>query len=191
MAGWLYRNLRDVADELIVCDPRRNAHIAKDGDKDDPIDAEKLNDLYRGGFLKAVHQLDSLEKVAIKQAVGMYHDRVGHRVGEGNRLLALGKRWGVMLSRSKLMEAGGREWLKARLQEAQVPCEMVSIAEELWKGFERSVEQEEALHEQVCRIARKDKMMVRVAALPGYGPIRAATLPERGGSRFGDRARPY
>ena len=41
MAGWLYRNLTGVADEIVVCDPRRNAHIAKDGDKDDAIDAEK------------------------------------------------------------------------------------------------------------------------------------------------------
>jgi transposase len=55
MAGWLHRNLKEYVDELIVCDPRRNAHIAKDGDKDDPIDAEKLNDLYRSNHLKAVH----------------------------------------------------------------------------------------------------------------------------------------
>lgn len=39
MAGWLYRNLKPCVDELIVCDPRRNAHVAKDGDKDDLIDA--------------------------------------------------------------------------------------------------------------------------------------------------------
>ncbi|MCL2647316.1 MAG: hypothetical protein FWD61_09985 [Phycisphaerales bacterium] len=29
MAGWLYRNLAEFADEIVVCDPRRNAHIAK------------------------------------------------------------------------------------------------------------------------------------------------------------------
>jgi hypothetical protein len=47
--------------------PRRNAHVAKDGDKDDPIDAEKLNDLYRGGFLKVVPQQDSIERARIKK----------------------------------------------------------------------------------------------------------------------------
>src|ERR1035437_5138753 len=31
LAGWLYRNLRNTADEVIVCDPRRNSYIAKDG----------------------------------------------------------------------------------------------------------------------------------------------------------------
>src|SRR5512138_1401049 len=115
MAGWLYRNLKGCADELIVCDPRRNAYVAKDGDKDDPIDAEKLNDLYRGGYLKEVHQQDSAEKAAIKQLIGMYHDRVSHRVGEGNRLLALGKRWGILLTRAMLLESGAREALAERL----------------------------------------------------------------------------
>jgi len=32
VAGWLYRNLKDDVDELIVCDPRRNKLIACDGD---------------------------------------------------------------------------------------------------------------------------------------------------------------
>jgi len=54
MAGWLYRNLVAFANEIVVCDPRRNAHIAKDGDKDDAIDAEKLNNLYRSGHLRVV-----------------------------------------------------------------------------------------------------------------------------------------
>ena len=50
MADWLYRNLKDSVDELVVCDPRRNKLIACDGDKDDPIDAGKLAELQRGGI---------------------------------------------------------------------------------------------------------------------------------------------
>ncbi len=44
LADWLVRELRPCADQVIACDPRRNAHIAKDGDKDDPIDAAKLGE---------------------------------------------------------------------------------------------------------------------------------------------------
>ncbi len=175
MAGWLYRNLKPCVDELIVCDPRRNAHVAKDGDKDDPIDAEKLNDLYRGGFLRPVHQLESLERTAVKQIIGMYHDSVTRRVSESNYLLALGRRWGVMLSAAKLLE-GGEQWLQERLEQAKVPASIVSIAEALRQRYARAVEQEESLYQQVCRVARQDKMMSRLTELPGYGPIRAATL---------------
>jgi transposase len=175
LAGWLYRNLKGCADEVMVCDPRRNAHVAKDVAKDDAIDAEKLNDLYRGGYLKRVHQLESVEKAAIKQRVGMYHDRVARRVSEGNQLLALAKRWGVMLRRQSLLERTAA-WLLTTLREAGVPPRMVAVAQDLWKSFDQALEQEERLHEQIRQLVRQDKVMSRVAELPGYGPVRSATL---------------
>jgi hypothetical protein len=118
MAGWLWRNLRGCADEMIVSEPRRNALISKDGDKDDPIDAEKLNDLHRSGHLKRVYQLDQDQKAAMKQVVG--------------------RRWGVLLKRSRLMQSDGREFLKMRLQEAKFPKPIVDLAEDLWRGLERA-----------------------------------------------------
>ena len=48
LASWLYRNLKADADRLVVCDPRKNALVAKGGDKDDAIDAGKLADSPRG-----------------------------------------------------------------------------------------------------------------------------------------------
>ena len=30
IAGWLYRNLHERVDQTVVCDPRRNAYVAKD-----------------------------------------------------------------------------------------------------------------------------------------------------------------
>lgn len=176
MAGWLFRNLKGSADEMIVCDPRRNALVAKDGDKDDPIDAEKLNDLYRSGHLREVHQLDESQKAAAKQVIGMHHDRVAHRVAEANQLLALCRRWGLVTSRLRLSKADGQEWLKARLQEAQAPQVVVDMALDQWKSLERAVEQEQTLYKQVCQMVKADKVMSRVCELPGYGPVRSATL---------------
>jgi transposase len=176
MAGWLYRNLKDCVDELVVCDPRRNALVAKDGDKDDPIDAGKLNDLYRSGHLRKVHQADSDQKAAVKQMIGMYHDRVIRRVAEANQLLALGRRWGLMLSRARLSQADGRQWLESKLAEAKVPQRIVTIADGLWHSFDQAVEQEETLYKQLCQMVKADKVMKRVTELPGYGPVRAATL---------------
>jgi transposase len=176
MAGWLYRNLKGCCDELVVCDPRRNAYVAKDGDKDDPIDAEKLNDLYRSGHLREVHQLDESPKAAAKQVVGMYHGRVAHRVAEGNQLLALCRRWGLVLSRSRLCRADGQKWLETTLTDARVPRQVVDMALDQWRSLERAVEQEQTLFKQVCRMAKTDKVIKRVCELPGYGPVRAATL---------------
>jgi hypothetical protein len=69
LADWLSRELRSSVDELVVCEPRRNHWIARDGDKDDPLDAHKLADLYRGGYLKAVYQSQSLGRSLLKQQV--------------------------------------------------------------------------------------------------------------------------
>ena len=82
-ADWLARELRSSVDELVVCEPRRKSWIARDGDKDDPIDARKLADLYRGGYLKPVHQSETLGRSLLKQQVSLYHDRVKERVRQG------------------------------------------------------------------------------------------------------------
>lgn len=44
---WLFRNLRGHMDDLLVAHPDRSALIAKDSEKDDPIDAGKSAQLLR------------------------------------------------------------------------------------------------------------------------------------------------
>jgi len=44
-------------DELVVCNPRKNA-LLKDGNKSDRIDARKLADLLRTGMLRPVYHGD-------------------------------------------------------------------------------------------------------------------------------------
>lgn len=175
IAGWLYRGLRHLADQTIVCDPRRNGYVAKDGDKDDPIDAEKLNDLYRAGFLKAVHQKDSNAQAAVKQMVGMYHDRVARRLGESNRLLGLGKRWGLLL-RSAELDTDDAQALADRFAAVEAPEQTRQLVQALHQSYLQFLAQEQQLHQRMCQLAQGDQMMQRVAELPGYGPIRAATL---------------
>lgn len=176
IAGWLYRGLKDLVDEIIVCDPKRNAHIARDGDKDDPIDAEKLNHLYRSGHLRKVHQSDSPQQAANKQLVGMYHDRVSHRTAEGARLLALGKRWGLLLTSSMLMESDARANLQKRFEQAQVPASMIDAAVNLYDGYELALGQEQTLHQSLSQMVKDNLVMRRTAELPGYGIVRSATL---------------
>ena len=82
---------------MVVSEPRRNRLIAKGGDKDDDLDAEKLAQLLRGGYVKEVHQVKSLERVVFKQQVVMYHFRVRQRVRECLRLTWLFRQHGVMI----------------------------------------------------------------------------------------------
>jgi len=179
LAGWLYRNLKSCADATIVCDPRRNGYVSRDGDKDDAIDAEKLNPGapgYRGGLLRGVHQKDTAEKAAVKQVIGMYHDRVGRRVAEALQLISLGKRWGLLLRKADLDASDAPKALAERFTATQAPSAVLSLVEDLLGGYRQFVTQEARLYKEVCDQAKADKMMQRAADLPGYGPVRSATL---------------
>jgi transposase len=53
-AAWLYDLLQPQVEQVLVCDPRRNA-LFKEGNKSDKIDARKLADLLRTGMLRSVY----------------------------------------------------------------------------------------------------------------------------------------
>ena len=73
-AQWLYTELRECVDDMIVCDPYRN-HLLKEGPQNDKIDARKLCQLNRAGLLKPVfHTGDSL--ITLRKVVSGYIDVV-------------------------------------------------------------------------------------------------------------------
>lgn len=80
-----------------MCDPRRNRLICEDGDKDDPIDTEKLLQLARDGFVRPIHHRGDETRALFKQHVALYHDRVGLKVAEAQRLIWLLRQWGVVV----------------------------------------------------------------------------------------------
>jgi hypothetical protein len=66
-AAWLYDVLKPHVQEIVVCNPRRNA-LLKEGSKNDKVDARKLSELLRAGMLRAVyhgeHGLRTLRELA-------------------------------------------------------------------------------------------------------------------------------
>lgn len=175
LADWLYRNLLPWTDGVVVCDPRRNQMIAKDGDHDDPIDAEKLAQLFRGGYVKAVHHPESLDRSVFKHHVGLYHARVGHRVEEANRIMAYLRHYGLFVGERAFAELDGRdrqELLKRLPDHRMVRCNLVV----LWKGYDAAVEQVDRLRKQLIRMARREPQIRRFVKVPGVLWIRAATF---------------
>jgi transposase len=173
LAGWLWRSLHTAVQRMVVSDPRRNRLIAKDGDKDDDIDAEKLAQLLRGGYVKEVHQVASLERAVFKQQVALYHHRVRQRVREGLRLTSLFRQHGVMIREKDYVAAADRPALLERLPVMPVLRGLVGA---LWISYDAAVEQEEAWRKRLVRAAQADEVVRRFAELPGIGWVRAATL---------------
>ena len=172
MAHWLYRNLRDAVDRLVVCDPRRNAYIAKDGDKDDPIDAGKLAALLRGGYLREVYHSDDEQRVLLKQWVGLYHDRVREAVRQVNKLRGCCRAYGVRIVRAAPFEPSARDTWLAKLDNPALAAQ-VSM---LWTGLDAVLQQVRQSRRQVLRLSRGYPILAHWQDIPGVGPIRAATL---------------
>lgn len=173
MADWLWRNLTSHGETVTVCEPRRNSLIAKDSDKDDPIDAEKLAQLLRGGYLKAVHHPETLERAVFKQLVLLYHDRVRQRVGEANRVMAYLRRYGVFVREQAFVDQQDRPALVQRLP--QQP-RIASNLELLWQSYDLAGEQVRTMRRRLVEAAKQEEVIERFVQLPGISWVRAATF---------------
>src|ERR1700689_1153385 len=109
-AAWLYDLLQPQVQEVVVCNPRRNA-LLKEGSKSDKVDARKLADLLRTGMLRPVYHgengLRTLRELARSyQTIGKDLTRVM------NRLKALYRGCGIVCAGTQVYAARCRdEWL--------------------------------------------------------------------------------
>lgn len=174
MSDWIYRNCLPHADDVIVCDPRRNALIAKEGDKDDPIDVGKLLHLARSGHLKKVHHAGTQSRAILKQLVAGYHQQVELRVQLANQVLGYLRQWGLVLSEKDLKE---EEEARAKWRSQLPRSKTVSVQlQALLKGHDLAAQQVQDLRRQIARLGKAQPMMARFQEVPGIKLVRAATL---------------
>jgi hypothetical protein len=100
-AAWLYDLLQPKVQEVVVCNPRRNA-LLKEGSKSDKVDARKLADLLRTGMLRPVYHgengLRTLRELARSyQTINKDLTRVM------NRLKAAYRSWGIPVAAPRSM----------------------------------------------------------------------------------------
>ncbi len=172
MAGWLYRNLCGDVDRLVVCDPCRNRWITFEGDKSDATDAEKLAGLLRGGYLREVYHTEDEGRLALKEAVGLYHDRVREAVRQINKLRGRCRCHGLSIPRIVLRSPLRREdWLNG------LDCRpLVRQLRILYLGLDTALEQVKRARREVLRLSRPYPVIGLWRDIPGVGPIRAATF---------------
>lgn len=173
LADWLYRNLKAHVDALVVCEPRRNRLVSQEGEKDDPLDAGKLAQLYRGGYLKAVHHPESLERSILKQHVALYHDQVRQRVREANRIIGFVRHHGVIIQEDAFADPQDRSLLLAQLPKSKILREDLEL---LWRGYDTAVQQEREMDRRLTQQAQRHEAVRRFRDLPGYGWVRSVTF---------------
>ena len=172
MAGWLYRNLRHDVEDLVVCDPRRNALIGGDGDKTDRDDAAHLAALLRGGYLRAVHHATDEGRVALKEAVALYHDRVREAVRQGHKLRARCRQHGLRPpGRVLRKKVAWRSWLgEVKNRSLRTGLDI------LWQGFNMCRRQVKASRGEMDRLSCSEAIVPLWQDWPGVGLVRSVTL---------------
>jgi transposase len=174
LADWLHRNLAELVEELVVCDPHRNALVAKDGDKSDAIDWRKLATLSRGGFLRPVHHSGELSRSIFKQRVLLYHERVSHRVSEGNKVIWRVRQVGVFVKHKDLDEPARRRAMIERLPRGDQRVKQ--DVQLLLAGYDQARRQVMQLKKELEREAKTEPVIRQFTRLKGMGWIRAATF---------------
>jgi len=156
---WLFVELVDYLDKIVICDPYRN-RLLSDGPKTDKIDAGNLCLLLKNGLLKEVyHTTDSLYD--LRMLVSAYDDQVR----AGVRLLN---------QKSALYRAEDKSHKKDKaLNENEIKNFVLTRIEE---GIDSYRERKESYEKEFEKISRQNKTLRNLKTIPGIGPISSVTI---------------
>jgi len=169
VAQWVKDTLEPYVDRLVVCDPRRNAWIAKDDYNDDKTSAVKLAQLLRGGYIQEVVHLDG-SQAQLRRAFCHYADLNEQLTRFKNKLKAIYRQVGMSPKGDAIYEEGGHgEWLD-RLQEHPASK---SQAGQLFELIDTLGKMKQDSLKAMLVVARQDKGHGLLLTIPGIGPVLA------------------
>src|SRR5262244_441697 len=136
-AAWLYDLLKPQVQQVLVCDPRRNA-LLKEGNKSDKVDARKLADLLRTGMLRPVYHGEhgQLQRSKKPQPIRGLNRNHNHEMKEIFKGAATRASCGVGPLRDfyvTLLDKG----MKPEMARLTLARKIAAIALTLWKKEER------------------------------------------------------
>src|ERR1700736_2229655 len=186
-AAWLYDLLQPQVQEVVVCNPRRNA-LLKEGSKSDKVDARKLADLLRTGMLRPVYHGENGLRT-LRELARSYQTISKDLTRVMNRLKALYRGWGIPCAGTQVYAPRDRqEWLKKipppgvrrrgggdgvkRIHQAGVRRR----AELLYQQLDGLQALRRNLSPEFLDESRKHKAAKLLRQIPCIGPIRAARL---------------
>lgn len=162
---WLYVELVDHLDKIVICDPYRN-RLLSDGPKTDKIDAGNLCILLKNGLLKEVyHTTDSLYD--LRMLVSAYDDQVR----AGVRLL--NQRSAIYRAEHKTYKSE-RSLGKDKMQNGNKIKNFVLTSIE--EGIELYRTKKESYEKEFEKICRGNKTLRSLNTIPGIGPISSVTI---------------
>ncbi len=172
MAQWLLGLLRLEVDRLVICDPKRNAWIARDTRKADRIDARKLARLLRGGFLSEVYHPIELDRAEFKRVVQHYHDLTVSQARFKHQIKAKFRCYGIVIK-------GDRDFLPDDREKrlALLPTEFSrQMLKQLYALLDSGLEGQDQAKKLMVAMGRKFPEVTLFREVYGVGPVWACTF---------------
>jgi len=167
LAQWVKRTVERYVDKLIICDPKRNSWISQDEFNDDASSAQKLAELYRGGYIKEIRHPDD-EGAKLRGLFLHYYDLNQQLTRFKNKLKAVFRQEAISTAGKGIYKDEDHElWLKMLREQkhlqhaARQRFELIDTLERLKRET----------YEVLVKLARKDKAFVFLEDLPGVGPM--------------------
>jgi len=169
-ATWLYDLLKPHVTKVVVCNPRKSA-LLKDGSKGDKIDARKLAELLRGGYLKPVYHGDHGLRT-LKELSRSYLTISKDLTRVMNRIKALYRGWAIPCGGTQVYSPCHRSVWLSKIPEAGVRRRAEHFYEQLdaLQGLRKQVRRD------LLAESRKHDATKLLRQIPSVGPIRAAEL---------------
>ncbi len=169
-AGWLHDVVEPHVHRVVVCDPRRNA-LLKEGNKSDKIDARKLAELLRGGFLRSVYHGQSGLR-ALRELARSYLTLTQDATRVMNRIKAVYRGRGIACRGQKVYAIRHREQWLGQLPEPGIRRR----AERLYTQLDQLEPLRQQARRDLLQESRKHSATRELRQVPSIGPIRAALL---------------
>ena len=170
LASWVARTIRPHVEKVVVSDPRRNAWVAKAGNKNDPLDAAKLAELLRlGSYSEVWHPED--EGIADFKLVVQRYDECSKKLARTKcQIKALFRRQGVITNGKEVYGAKGRQVALSKIGSGPVR----QLMEGEYEMLDFLVRAKAKALRILKQESRKYPVIRRLKKIPGVGPVLAA-----------------
>jgi len=172
LAAWALEVCVRYGEKLVITDPKENHWIGSSGQKNDSIDALKLAQLARGGYIKEIHHPVG-QRRRFRELMEAYHDTVRSEVRIKCKIKAKFRQNGIQCIGDTVYAKNHRqEWKDKLPQEAT----LLLILEGLWLQLEQLEQTEKEILKAAKAQAKYYPEIKHFEDIPGIGFINAATI---------------
>lgn len=172
LAQWVAEVVRAQGIRIVVCDPKRNSWIARDPGKRDRVDAAKLAQLLRGGFLSEVYHSTDASRIEFKRVVQHYHELTRQQASVKCQIKSRLRAYGLIHRGADIFDADQRETFLTAM-----PSETArQVLRHLYELLQQSIQVQEKSRRLMLAVGRAFPEVARFQDVPGIGPVWACTF---------------